>query len=121
VQLAELRALLLAGGDLGARIEASLADASESLRRIVGSADGLQLTGHPEAAAHHFANVLFNSMRGGVFARNHDIPIDDLRSFLRIRNRAVAARHEAALAALPTWSPSPSCCARPAAPVTRTS
>ena len=26
------------------------------------------------ASAHHFANVLFNNMRGGVFADNHDVP-----------------------------------------------
>ncbi|OGF14517.1 MAG: hypothetical protein A2W00_04875 [Candidatus Eisenbacteria bacterium RBG_16_71_46] len=107
VQIAALRSRLLAGGDPGAWIEQSLDQASENLLRNVASADGLQLTGHPEATVHHFANVLFNNMRGGVFARNYDVPTADLIAFLRTRNRAVAARHQAALASLPAQIAAP--------------
>ena len=67
VQVAALRRLLLAGGDLGEEIEASLQRSSEGLLRLVASADGIQRTGNTAAAVHHFANVLFNNMRGGVF------------------------------------------------------
>lgn len=101
LQIAALRRLILAGGDPGPRIQACLAQAGENLRRNVGSADGIQLSGRPEASAHHFANVLFNNMRGGVFARNHDVPVPDLVDFIHTRNRAVAARRASFLAALP--------------------
>jgi hypothetical protein len=104
-QVVALRARLREGGDLGAWIEASLDEACENLRRDVASADGLQLTGHPEASVHHFANVLFNNMRGGVFARNHDVPTADLLDLVQTRDRAVAERHRAALQALPAQLP----------------
>jgi hypothetical protein len=100
VQLAALRGRLLRGGDVDGEIEDSLREAGDDLRRNVGSADGLELTGHAEAAAHHFANVLFNNMRGGVFSDNYDIPSVDLDDFIRTRNRPVAARHKGFLASL---------------------
>ncbi len=107
VQIAALRSRLLGGGDPSAWIEDSLREADENLLRNVGSADGLQLTAHPETTAHHFANVLFNNMRGGVFAKNYDVSTADLVAFLRVRNRAVAGRHEAHLKTLPAEIPAP--------------
>jgi len=104
-QVAALRARLRDGGDLAAVIEADLDAGSEALRRNVASADGLQLTGHAEAAAHHFANVLFNNMRGGVFAFGHDVPLADLVDLVGVRDRAAARRHRAALQALPERLP----------------
>ena len=38
----------------------------EALTYLVASADGLQRTGSPEEDARHYANTLFNIMRGGV-------------------------------------------------------
>ncbi len=101
IQVAALRARLLDRAGLDREIEDSLANASENLRRNVGSADGLQLTGYTEADVHHFANVLFNNMRGGVFWKNYDIPTTDLLDFLRMRNRAVADRNKNLIDSLP--------------------
>lgn len=101
LQIVGLRQRLLAGEDLAGRIEASLDRATESLRRNVASADGLQLCGRPESWSHHLANVLFNNMRGGVFAQNHDVPTADFAEFLSVRNRPVAERCCEQLAALP--------------------
>ncbi len=101
VQAAELRALLLKGGDLGQEVETSLAEASYNLIRNVGSADGIQLTGSEEASVHHFSNVLFNNMRGGVFARNYDIPTADLIDFIGTRSRTTAERLNDILLSLP--------------------
>jgi hypothetical protein len=101
VQVAVLRARLLRSGDTGRWIEDSLREAGENLRRIVGSADGIQLTGRPEVSARHFANVLFNNLRGGVFSNNHSLPGRDFADFVRARDRALADRHAGLLAALP--------------------
>ena len=46
-------------------LEADLAASNSNLKDIVASADGLQLTEKPLVTAHHFANVMFNEMRGG--------------------------------------------------------
>jgi len=104
-EIAELRRPLLAGEDLARRVGASLRRADESLRRSVASADGLQLSGCPECWSHHFLNVLFNNMRGGVFSQNNDVPVADFVDFLGVRNRAVAGRHGPRLAESPPRLP----------------
>ncbi|MEZ4386466.1 MAG: hypothetical protein R3D98_02575 [Candidatus Krumholzibacteriia bacterium] len=102
VQIADLRRRLRAAAtDPSEEVEAALASADRNLRRIVGSADGLQHGGRPESTAHHLANVLYNVMRGGVFADNHDCERDDFVAFLGLRNRDVAARHAELLASWP--------------------
>jgi len=73
---------------------------SERLRKLVGSADGIQDTGHAIDDAHHYANVLFNIMRGGVFVDEHKVQRDDVGAFVAGRNREVHARHQKSLAAL---------------------
>ncbi|UCE02208.1 MAG: hypothetical protein JSW67_13295 [Candidatus Latescibacterota bacterium] len=102
VQVAALRARLGSQSDLDTEIETSLAEASENLTRNVASADGLQLTARPEEDAHHFTNVLFNNMRGGVFAKGYAFPTADFVDFLRRRQRQVAKRHASWLATLPS-------------------
>ncbi len=101
VAVAALRGLLREESDLDARVAAALDRAGDGLRRIVAAADGLQATGRPEAWAHHFANVLFNNMRGGVFWRNETAPTDDFATFVLARDRRVAARRRGLLDALP--------------------
>lgn len=101
LRIAELRRMLREETDLGARIEAALDRARENLRRNVASADGLELSGRPESWSHHFANVLFNNMRGGVFVENHQTPSRDFALFLQARNTEVASRHRDLLDGLP--------------------
>ena len=100
-QIAELRERIADGQDLPWDMENSLTLAGESIRRIVGSADGIQVTARSEVAVHHFANVLFNNMRGGVFANNYDVPSADLSDFIAVRNRPTAERQGAFLDSLP--------------------
>jgi len=80
------------GEDLSSRLEASIRKTRENLRRNVASADGLQLTGRPESCAHHFSNVLYNNMRGGVFLSNYELPLQDFLRFLEMRDRRVLDR-----------------------------
>ena len=96
-----LRRRLLDDRDLAEQITASLDRTTANLRAIVAGADGLQFSGYPEGWSHHFANVLFNSMRGGVFDRNNDVPVADFRDFLEVRNREVAGRWRTRLQDLP--------------------
>lgn len=100
VEVEALRALIRSGDDLEARIDADVAQGDRALLLNVASADGLQCTADRVATAHHFANVLFNNMRGGVFDREHRAPPADLARFIEARNRTVFATHAAWLAAL---------------------
>ncbi|MCJ7453107.1 MAG: hypothetical protein MUO39_11620 [Steroidobacteraceae bacterium] len=101
VQIARLRARLRQPDGVRSWIEESLQAAADGLRRIVGSTDGIQLTGRADDSVHHFANVLFNDLRGGVFVENYSFPRADFAAFLRERNREVAVRHAGLVAALP--------------------
>ncbi|MBK7701838.1 MAG: hypothetical protein IPI34_02545 [bacterium] len=101
LQVAALRDLIQNAPDLQEKIAAGLRQAGDNLRRNVGSADGLQLTARRASWSHHFANVLFNNMRGGVFWRDHEVPVADFVRFLGVRHPAVADRHRSLLSCLP--------------------
>jgi hypothetical protein len=70
------------------------------LTAIVARADGLQKTGDRLGSAHHFSNVLFNVMRGGVFESSYAIESADLKESICAYNKKTWARHEAFLNSL---------------------
>ena len=49
------------------QIEAAMVQSTDTLKRIVAQNDGVQHTGDEANDARHFANVLFNTMRGGYY------------------------------------------------------
>lgn len=57
----------IAQPDAIAVIEAAMRESTETLKRIVARNDGVQQTGDEANDARHFANVLFNTMRGGYY------------------------------------------------------
>ncbi|MCO5213233.1 MAG: hypothetical protein M9936_26325 [Caldilinea sp.] len=86
---------------LAAQVEADIARGTAELTALVASADGLQTSADELTTAHHFANVLFNIMRGGIFVDNYRVDKVDLIAFLRTRNRTVVEAEHAFVAALP--------------------
>ncbi len=100
VQVEALRARLTAPEGLDAELEADIAAGTLALHRNVGSADGLQQTADPRVVSHHFANVLFNTMRGGVFPSGHRLEWVDFAAFVGQRSRPVAERFRVELASL---------------------
>jgi hypothetical protein len=83
------------------RLEDDIDKCTRELLAIVAGADGLQLSADRLSTAHHFANTLFNTMRGGVFADNYNIDGEDLRDFVGKRNRPVLDSGGEFLIALP--------------------
>ncbi|MEM1447361.1 MAG: hypothetical protein AAGF84_14985 [Planctomycetota bacterium] len=100
-QAEALRQTILNTDELDAVIHQALADADANLVANVASSDGLQCSADRATTAHHFANVLFNNMRGGVFADGYTLPGEDFADFVHERNRPVAERHAAMLGSLP--------------------
>ena len=94
------RAQLLADPDLGTDITTDVERGSQRLQALIANADGDQCTNDRMATTHHYANTLFNCMRGGVFVDNGRIPVADLGAFLEHRNHAVHRTHASWLSSL---------------------
>ena len=101
LDVARLRRTLRVEPDLGEWLEADTRRTGQRLVQILAPADALQRTGDHVASAHHFANVTYNVMRGGVPLAGYQIDSRDFRAFLDRRHRGVAARHASWLSALP--------------------
>ena len=85
---------------LRADVGHSVAAGRDELARIVAAADGLQAAGQEAVTAHHYANTLFNVLRGGVFADQHRVPAADFARSVQHFNRRVDERHRGLLADL---------------------
>jgi len=82
-------------------IAASVTRGSDTLARIMAAGDGFQETSEETVSAHHYANVLFNVLRGGIVDDQYRILTRNFASHLGRFNREVHARHRALLDALP--------------------
>ncbi len=86
---------------LGRKIRESVEYGSDRLARIMASGDAFQATAEENVANHHYANVLFNILRGGVFFDQYRLSAGDLRNTVRSFNRVVHDDHRALLDGLP--------------------
>ncbi len=75
------------GGDVNALLD-DILRSQNSLKRIVAMSDGLQETADELAKHHHYLNVLYNVMRGGVFIDGYSFDYDDFREFVAVRNKS---------------------------------
>ena len=81
-------------------LAADIAAGETLMTQYIGAADGIQHTSDTMACAHHSANVMFNIMRGGLFADNGKINPSDFVAFVGQRNKAeIPAAESAAVAA----------------------
>ena len=103
--IANLVEMLRNKEQLAAKLAGDVVDGTEQLKRIVASADGLQCTADRMTTARHFANVLFNVMRGGIFDDNYVVTRSDFVSFIQHFNEPAADAHQAFFAALPEKMP----------------
>jgi hypothetical protein len=76
-----------------------------ALLKIVAATDGLQVTADQLASARHVGNVLFNDLRGGVYAHGYDVPGRDFEEFVRRSNLGTWERHRPFLASLGELEP----------------
>ncbi len=71
-----------------------------NLISLNASADGLQFTADKRKDSRHFANVLFNNMRGGIFDYNYQIEKLDFINYLLKANQDVFSRNQLFIDAL---------------------
>jgi len=73
-----------------------------ALNKIVAGADGLQVSGDKLSCTHHFANVMFNSMRGGTFTEGYQVHKQDFIEYAAVRNRLFLAEYANFFAEIPS-------------------
>ncbi|WOD42791.1 hypothetical protein [Hwangdonia lutea] len=76
---------------------------TENLVKLTTAADGLQVTEDPLTNTRHFANTLFNIMRGGIFDDDYNIEKQDFVKYLSKANKKVYNKEQKTLDALPEF------------------
>ncbi|TRX52839.1 hypothetical protein [Thalassomonas sp. M1454] len=83
------------------KIKDSIAHGSDDLARIMASGDAFQCTAEEEVSVHHYANVQFNLLRGGVFDNHYSITKKDFIATIKQFNQGVFTEHQEFLSILP--------------------
>lgn len=74
---------------------------TRQLVQLNAAADGLQLTADHLKDTRHFANSMFNIMRGGIFDKDYQIERGDFLTYLKNANKQVFGKHQQNLKTLP--------------------
>jgi len=82
-------------------LECDIEQNNSNLKKIVASADGLQVSNDSLCTVHHFANVMFNVMRGGVFTDQYTIDKKEFIDFVSVHNRSILEDPRSFLQGLP--------------------
>ena len=83
------------------QLQAALQTTTANLRQIVAQNDGVQHTADEANDARHFANTLFNTMRGGFYCNSYQISGPAFAAHVALFNRALADKHHTFLSDLP--------------------
>ncbi|WP_111708548.1 hypothetical protein [Lutibacter citreus] len=75
--------------DLASLIQIDIKNGTQELVELTGNADGIQLTADKLVNTRHFANTLFNAMRGGIFDDNYQIEKADFVTYISKANKEV--------------------------------
>ncbi len=82
-------------------INDSIDSGSQNLAEKMAAADGFQSTNEELVSAHHYANVLFNVLRGGIFDDQYRIATKDFIKTIKHFNSGVYYKHSSWLNSLP--------------------
>ena len=88
-QVIEISEYIKNNKNLALNIEEDIEAGTRHLIQLNAGADGIQLSEDKLRDTRHFANSLFNIMRGGIFDHNYQIEKSDLISYLFNANKEV--------------------------------
>ena len=97
----ELQKKLLHPVGVATEIASSVEAGSDALARIMASADGYQAAAEVNVAVHHYANVLFNVLRGGIFDDQYRVSKWDFVATIKSFNIDVHERNKGLLEGFP--------------------
>ena len=87
--------------DIVERVFADIELGTQNLLALTASADAIQLTADKRRNTRHYANVLFNIMRGGIFDANYSIDKEDFIHYLAKANQSIYEKNYEVLKNLP--------------------
>lgn len=87
--------------DLAETVDKDIENGTQNLINLNAASDGLQLTADNLRDTRHFANTLFNIMRGGIFDNNFQIEQWDFAKYLAKANKAVFENFKSKIETLP--------------------
>jgi len=100
-EVVELRRQLGSPAAVAEAIDRSVNQGTDRLARIMAAADGFQATAEENVSVHHYANVLFNVLRGGIFDDQYNVSSWDFACTIEQFNRDVFQRNHDLLKGLP--------------------
>ncbi|MDB9720593.1 hypothetical protein OAA67_01825 [Winogradskyella sp.] len=99
--IADLSHNILNDKSLEAKIQENIHAGTTHLIELNAASDAIQLSGDNLKDTRHFANTLFNIMRGGIFDSNYQIEKWDFKNYLKNANKKVSRTTEDVIAQLP--------------------
>ncbi len=93
-QLVSIKESLRKKQELLDKVLLEISQASNEVKALIASADGLRYSADWRHDTRHFANVMFNVMRGGIFDCNYEIDLHDYLSYLNKAHIGLVDRHE---------------------------
>lgn len=96
-QIIQLSEAICNDATLKQRLKDDVELGTKNLISLNASADGLQFTADHRKDARHFSNVLFNSMRGGIFDANYQIEKGDFLNYVQKANQLVFEKNSSFL------------------------
>jgi len=97
----QLSQLIKTKKDLSSLVQDDIDNGTKNLIKLVGAADGLQVTADTLTNTRHFANTMFNIMRGGIFDDDYHIEKKDFNKYLSNANKNVFEKKQELLKSLP--------------------
>ena len=85
--LIELKDSLSRNKNIIEDINEEILNSSNELYKLVGSSDGIQLSSDRRRNIRHFANTLFNIMRGGIFDKDYVVEKSDFIKYISNANK----------------------------------
>ena len=86
-EVMDINEMLRSPAQLDERLAQSIASGSEQLARLMATTDAYQAAGEESVTAHHYANVLFNNLRGGVVDDQYRVLSKDVARTIEHFNR----------------------------------
>lgn len=96
-----LRLDLTAINEIQQNIKKSIELNHQDLLMLMAGSDAYQKTAEDETTVHHYANVLFNNMRGGVVVNQYWVEKQDFIKTLINANKQITENHDAFFVTLP--------------------
>jgi len=99
--IAEISQQIKSNNTLASDIQDNIELGTKHLLELNAASDGMQLTADKLRNTRHFANTLFNIMRGGIFDNNYQIEKLDFIKYIENANKKVLKKKEDLLNLLP--------------------